>query len=123
MEDIKNKYEQVSLERKDILDKIKVLKEDERVKEYFSLCKKNDELANQQKDLYEKIKDKDYSSCNHLLVTVLHDYDRIEGRSYDYHGCVKCGLNEKVLYVMECFNNPIVIIRGIYTESLIAPYI
>lgn len=106
MEDLKATYEQVVLERKDIIDRINVLAEDETVKEYFSLCKQNDELASQQKDLYKKIKVKEYSSCNHIWVTILHDYDRAEGRSYNYHGCVKCGLNERVLYLMELYNKP-----------------
>ena len=106
MEDLKAKYEQVVLEKEDIIKRISILAENEKVKEYLSLCKQNDELASQQKNLYKSIKIKDYSSCDHVWVRVLHDYDRHESHSYNYYGCVKCGLNEKVLYLMELYNNP-----------------
>lgn len=58
-------------------------------------------MAYEQKNIYRQLKTKEYSSCNHVWVTTLQDYDRHEGRSYNYHGCIKCGLNKKVFYLME----------------------
>jgi hypothetical protein len=106
MSDLKKEYEMVLRERKCFAEQINALKEDEKVKRYFELCEKDNFLAEQQKHLYKEMKTNEYCSCNHLLVTVLHDYDSFEGRSCDYHGCVKCGLSEKVLYLMEWLNNP-----------------
>ena len=106
MEDLKKEYEKILLERKSILDKINILAENESVKKYFSLCKQNNKLANQEMDLYKRIKVKEYSSCNHMWITILHDYDRAEGRSYNYYGCVKCGLNERPKYLMGWYSNP-----------------
>lgn len=106
MENLKDKYNQVVSERKDIIDKINVLSENETVKEYFSLRQQNDELAREQNNLYKQIKVGEYSSCNHIWVNTLHDYDSWEGRSYNYHGCVKCGLDKRVFHLMESYHSP-----------------
>lgn len=106
MENLKDKYNQVVSERKDIIDKINVLAENETVKEYFSLRQQNDELAREQNNLYKQIKVGEYSSCNHIWVNTLHDYDSWEGRSYNYHGCVKCGLDKRVFHLMESYHSP-----------------
>lgn len=106
MENLKDKYNQVVSERKDIIDKINVLSENETVKEYFSLRQQNDELAHEQNNLYKQIKVGEYSSCNHIWVNTLHDYDSWEGRSYNYHGCVKCGLDKRVFHLMESYHSP-----------------
>ena len=106
MEDFKTEYEKVTLERECVAEKINALSQDEKIKEYFSLCKLNEELANKQKDLYKSMKVSEYSSCNHIWVTILHDSDSAEGRSYKYHGCIKCGLNEMPFYLMEWCRTP-----------------
>lgn len=106
MEDLKEKYDQIVSQRKGIIDEINVLAEDETVKKYFELRKQNDELAIQQKDLYKQIKIGEYSSCHHIWVNTLHDYDSWEGRSYNYHGCVKCGLDKRVFHLMESYHSP-----------------
>ena len=106
MENLKDKYNQIISERKKIIDKINVLAENETVKEYFSMRQRNDELAREQKNLYKQIKVGEYSSCNHIWVNTLHDYDSWEGRSYNYHGCVKCGLDKRVFHLMESYHSP-----------------
>jgi len=63
-------------------------------------------LASQQKDLYKQIKVGEYSSCNHIWVNTLHDYDSYEGRSYNYDGCVKCGLDQRIFHLMESYLSP-----------------
>ena len=106
MENLKDKYNQVVSERNDIIDKINVLAKNKTVKEYFSLRQQNDELAREQKNLYKQIKVGEYSSCNHIWVNTLHDVDCWEGRSYNYHGCVKCGLDERVVHLTESYHSP-----------------
>jgi hypothetical protein len=46
--------------------------------------------------LYQELKKEEYSSCNHILVYSVIDYDRYEGRSYKRCGCIKCGLDGSV---------------------------
>lgn len=106
MEDLKEQYNHIVSERQTIIDQINVLAENETVKEYFSLRQQNDELARKQNDLYKQIKIGEYSSCNHIWVNTLHDYDSWEGRSYNYHGCVKCGLDERIFHLMESYHSP-----------------
>lgn len=96
MENLKTKYDQIVLKREELIEQINVLAENESVKKYFELRSQNDELANQQKELYKQIKVEEYSSCNHIWVNTLHNYDSWEGRSYNYCGCIKCGLDKRV---------------------------
>lgn len=106
MKDLKEKYNQIVSERQGIIEQINALAENEFVKEYFELRKINDKLNSEQEDLYKQIKVSEYSSCSHIWVNTLHDFDRLEGRSYDYCGCVKCGLDEMVLHLMESYRDP-----------------
>ena len=57
----------------------------------------NKELSNLQEKLYKQVKVEEYSSCNHIWVSALQDYDGFEGRSLNYYGCIKCGLDGRVL--------------------------
>ena len=102
---LKDNYNQILSERKEIIEQINDLEEDETVKKYIELHSKNKELETQQKDLYKQIKVGEYSSCNHIWVHVLHDYDSLEGRSYDYHGCIKCGLDNSVLFLKQNYGS------------------
>ena len=107
MEDLKEQYDHIVSKRQTIIDQINVLAENKTIKEYFALREQNDKLASQQKDLYKQIKVGEYSSCNHIWVNTLHDCDNWEGRSYNYHGCVKCGLDKRVFHLMERFHSPV----------------
>lgn len=93
----KNQYDKIVAERTEIIEQIKTLKEDETVKKYLELCGQNELLFQEQCTLYEEIKNEEYSSCNHIWVYSLIDYDSYEGRTYRYCGCIKCGLDQKVL--------------------------
>jgi len=106
MEDVKTEYEKVISERKEVLNELNLLTEDEKVKRFIELYEKEKTLANKQNGLYNKNKRLEYSSCDHIWVRVAHDYDSWEGRGYDYHGCVKCGLDGSVLLEMESLHNP-----------------
>ena len=101
MGNLKAKYDQIISERKDKIEKNNILEKDEKVKQYLLLCKQNKKLANEQADLYKQMKIEEYSSCNHIWVNTLQSYDSFEGRSCDYYGCVKCGLDKRVFYLKE----------------------
>lgn len=101
MNTLKEEYEKITIERKIVLDEIKELSENEIVKKYFDLCKKNNNLATEQMELYTDIKTDEFLNCNHIWVNTLKDYDSYEGRTETYCGCIKCGLDERVLYLME----------------------
>lgn len=103
MENLKAKYDKILSQRKNLTEQINILANDENVRKYLELNKQKEELAKEQKKLYRKVKYEDYSSCNHIWVTTLSDYDSSEGRSYYYHGCIKCGLDKSLLRLSETF--------------------
>lgn len=105
VDSLKEQYDQIVLEREGIIEQINVLAENEIVKKYFSLREQNNKLSEQQKDLYTRIKVGEYSSCNHIWVNTLCEYDGWEGRSYNYCGCVKCGLDRRVFHLMERYHS------------------
>ncbi len=105
MDDLSTRYDKIVSERENLIEQILGLAKNETVKKYFELCKQNDELASQQNDLYKQIKIGEYSSCNHIWVNTLHYCDSWEGRSYNYNGCVKCGLDMRVFHLMENCRN------------------
>lgn len=97
MDNLKKQYEKISVERETIKKQINELKNNEAVKKYFELCNQDKQLISEQEDLEKQIKIRKYSSCNHILVTTLRDYDDLECRFYDYQGCIKCGLDTTIL--------------------------
>lgn len=105
MANLKEQYNQIILNRKGIIVRINELEENEAVKEYLDLCKQSDQLLREQKQLYTQVKVEEYSSCNHIWVNTLHEYDSCEGRSYNYYGCIKCGLDRRVLHLMENYHD------------------
>ena len=96
---IKEQYDKVFSERETIIKQISELENNNVVKKYLDLCSQKEQLTNQQKDLYEKMKFKEYSSCEHIWVNVFNfsGYDR----TYRYNGCIKCGLDQSVLWLRE----------------------
>lgn len=101
MSSLKEQYDKNVLARKEIITQMNELEEDEKVKTYIELHLKNVQLANEQKVLYKQMKVEEYTACNHIWVTTLHDYDSREGRSYNYCGCMKCGLDGRVIHMVE----------------------
>ena len=98
---LNDKYKKITEQRKNISIELKELLENESVKRYFELCSKDKNLAFQQREVYENIKNEQYLKCNHIWVNTLKDYDSYEGRTETYCGCIKCGLDERVIYMME----------------------
>ena len=97
MEDLKEKYKQVQAQRNSINTRINELKDNELLKEYFTLCKESKDLTKQQIALYKQIKAEEYSSCNHIWVIASQEVDNWEGRAHNYYGCIKCGLDKRLL--------------------------
>ena len=104
MKKVKEQYEYITSKREKIIEEINKLEENEIVKRYFELCSESEDLEYKQKDLYKKMKNKEYASCKHIWVTTLREYNRHRRHPSDYYGCIKCGLNERVIYLMELFN-------------------
>ena len=105
MDTQKNNITKITSEKERIEEQIHELKNNDVVKRYFDLCNQNEQLAKQQKDLYKQAKVEEYSSCNHIWVNTFHERDSYERRSYNYHGCIKCGLDEKVFYLRDQIYN------------------
>lgn len=103
MEDLKFRYDQIVSKRKRIIEEINRLEENETLRKYFELCGENEELEHEQKNIYKQLKTKEYSSCNHVWVTTLQEYNVLRHHPSYYYGCIKCGLNEKVLYLMHTY--------------------
>ncbi len=101
MEELKSEYKKILSKRKKVAEQIASLRKNDSVKKYLRLCKRDVELSKEEIDLYKKIKFDEYYFCDHMWVYVLHEYDSVEGRSYNYCGCVKCGLDERVFHLTE----------------------
>ena len=98
MSDLKKKYDIVKDQRKQIIEELKLLKENDVVKKYFELKKQSENLYEKQLDLYKEMKRKEYECCKHILVYSVIEHDICEERTYRSCGCIKCGLDESVLY-------------------------
>lgn len=106
MENLKKQYKENIETRKKLQAEIKTLASYEAVKRIFKLMQEDQELEKEQKKLYRDLKFTEYSTCNHIWVISLHDYDPCEGRSYNYYGCIKCGLNGKMFWLKDNLYKP-----------------
>lgn len=97
MDILKEQYKEILQKREKITKQINILKNTDTVKKYFELCNQNDQLTSQSQELYKQLKIQEYKSCNHIWVTTLREHDSYEGRTYKYCGCIKCGLDERLL--------------------------
>lgn len=101
MSTLKEQYDKISSEREKTTIQIDEMENSDVLKRYLDLCKLNKKLENQQKKIYQQMKFEEYLSCNHIWVVALKDYDSCEECSHIYHGCIKCGLDDKVLHLMD----------------------
>lgn len=97
MSNLKKEYDEITKQRKKIIEEMKLLEENEIVKRYFELTKQNETLYDKQLILYKEMKNEEYESCKHILVYSKINYDRYEGRTSKSCGCIKCGLDNSVL--------------------------
>lgn len=100
MDNFKEQYDKVLAEKKEVMHQIEELEKDEKLIKYIELKGHNDELIEQQQELYIPMKNEEYASCNHIWVTTSHAYDGFEGRSQNCYGCIKCGLDSNLSFKM-----------------------
>lgn len=103
MENAKTKYEEIKIEREKIEAQLLILADTETVKKYLELCQKNFELSIQQEYLYKKLKVNSYSLCNHIWVII--DNNKNNKYSNNHCGCIKCGLDKRVFYLMQLYHD------------------
>lgn len=101
-------YEEIVKERKNVDDEIKALEENEIIKRYIELCKKSKQLISEARKAYKGMKHTQYLMCNHLWVTSRFENDSVECRTYNYFGCIKCGLDQSVFAKIE-FSDDVVL--------------
>lgn len=91
-------YQDIVEERKDIIIELKKLEKDEKVQRYIYLKEENDKLLEQQIVLDTKLKADIYRNCDHVWVTsqVVHN-DYLNSKGLYRCGCIKCGLDQRVL--------------------------
>lgn len=97
MSNVEKEYNEIIEQREKLIKEIVSLEENEMVEKYCKLKKQNENLYRKQLTLYKQIKNKEYDSCEHILVCSKIEYDTYEGRTYRSCGCIKCGLDNSVL--------------------------
>ena len=98
-------YREIVEERKSVDDEIKVLEENEIVKRYIELYEKSKQLIREARKAYKGMKRTQYLMCNHLWIISKFENDSVESRTYNYFGCIKCGLDQSVFVKVEFSDN------------------
>lgn len=97
MSDIRKNYEEMLSEMKKINSRLEELMEDKRVQEYLTLDDQRLKLESELSELYTVMKKEEFSKCSHIWIPVSKNVDYYEGRSDIDYGCMKCGLDQRVL--------------------------
>ena len=90
-------YERIINLSNEIQTQIARLENTDLIKQYLELLHQNQTLLQKQKELYKKIKTEEYSSCDHLWIETITDYNFLK-TPFHYCSCVKCGLDQGVVY-------------------------
>ena len=83
--------------REELLKELNRLEKLKTVKKYLAFKDENEKLKSEEKELCKKVMCEKYASCKHVYITNFTESDDWEGRTYKYHGCVKCGLDSSIL--------------------------
>lgn len=97
MSDIRKNYEELLSEMKKINSRLEELMEDKQVQEYLTLDDQRLKLESELSELYTVMKKEEFSKCSHIWIPVSKNVDYYEGRSDIDYGCMKCGLDQRVL--------------------------
>lgn len=97
MSDIRKNYEEMLSEMKKINSRLEELMEDKQVQEYLTLDDQRLKLESELSELYTVMKKEEFSKCSHIWIPVSKNVDYYEGRSDIDYGCMKCGLDQRVL--------------------------
>lgn len=97
MSDIRKNYEEMLSEMKKINSRLEELMEDKQVQEYLALDGRRMELEPEILNLHTDMKKEEFSKCSHIWIPVSKNVDYYEGCSDIDYGCMKCGLDQRVL--------------------------
>lgn len=97
MSDIRKNYEEMLSEMKKINSRLEELMEDKQVQEYLTLDDQRLKLESELSELYTVMKKEEFSKCSHIWIPVSKNVDYYEGRYDIDYGCMKCGLDQRVL--------------------------
>jgi len=97
MNTLKDEYEGIIEEQKKITAQLEELEKNEVVIKYRELSHRLVQIDKAREEAYKKMKYEEYSSCSHISVNTYIERDRMEGRVYIYRGCIKCGLDRRIL--------------------------
>lgn len=89
-------YNELIERKKKVEQAIKIFEESEIIKNYLELTTEQFKLEEQRQNSYRNIKMEEYAICKHISV-----FSNIEHNRYGTFpscGCIKCGLNNNVLY-------------------------
>ena len=90
---LKEEYIEILKDLKEATEELKPI-----ARKYHKLQGKISELEKEKYKLYQKLKYEEYDNCKHLTIVNYIDHTPRfigdEGYTEEYHGCVKCGLNE-----------------------------
>lgn len=92
-------YERIINLSNEIQTQIARLENTDLIKQYLELLHQNQKLLQKQKELYKKVKTEEYSSCDHLWIETITDYNFLK-TPFHYCSCVKCGLDQGVVYLI-----------------------
>ena len=98
MESSRDNYNELVSQDKKIMKYIKALEENEEVKQYKKLLKKHEDLLKSIKYAYNGILKEKYINCNHVWAGLDEKTLKKDGNSQNYCICVKCGLDNSVVY-------------------------
>lgn len=96
MNEFVKKYLDLDSQIKSIGEELEKLESNSKVQQYLELRSKKQRLTEKRSKVYIDMKNYEYSSCEHVLVSSKVKND-LRGRTYKICGCIKCGLNEEVI--------------------------
>lgn len=99
MSEIRENYERKLTEMKEIEIQLEALKKDKQVQKYLTLNDQRLELNSKLLNLYSSMKKEEFSECSHIWIPISKSTDDYEGRSDTDYGCMKCGLDQRILSV------------------------
>ena len=97
MSEMRESYERKLAEVKKIEVQLEELKKDKQVQKYLTLNDQRLELNSELLNLYRSVKKEEFSECSHIWVPISKTVDYYEGRYDIDYGCMKCGLDQRIL--------------------------
>ena len=95
MSKLQDEFDKVTDEIKRKREEKKELEKDEKIKKYLDLKELLEELNTKQYELSKSIQKDIYDKCKHIIVDI---HEVHTGSILLFHGCVKCGLTDKIIY-------------------------